>query len=157
LSTDRETESRPLTTSPGPNTPGATTSVDDDTMAQMSVVGAQLSNLQQQMNRLHRTVRLTIEAELSLLTGRQFGSLVANEEVVGLIQNVLETHGLRIQCPECGHPAILRCSGRPGLPNGAFVLDHTIEGRRTFHGGYSILPALRLMAKPRRKTKKKAS
>ncbi len=108
----------------------------------------QLVDLQQKINRLHRTVRLTIEAELVSLAGRSFGELQANMEVVELLQAALETHGLRIQCPECGHPAILRCSARPGVPTGAFVLDHTIDGRRTFHGGYASLPVLRLMAKP---------
>ena len=123
----------------------------------VEVVGTQLANLQQKMNRLHRTVRLTIEAELASLVGLSFGTLAANEDVVAMIHDVLEAHGLRVQCPECGHPAILRCSGRPGVASGAFVLDHSIEGRRTFHGGYSTLPELRLVAKPRRRGKKRAS
>ncbi len=117
----------------------------------------QLADLQQKIHRLHRTVRLTIEAELVSLEGKSFGDLQANTEVVELLQAALESHGLRVQCPECGHPAILRCSPRPGVPTGAFVLDHTIDGRRTFHGGYAVLPTMRLMAKPPRRSRREAS
>jgi hypothetical protein len=138
--------------------PATANSLDNEGALTVEVVGTQLASLQQKMNRLHRTVRLTIEAELASFAGLSFGTLAANEEVVAMIHDVLESHGLRVQCPECGHPAILRCSGRPGVASGVFVLDHSIEGRRTFHGGYSALPELRLVAKPRRRgNKKKAS
>jgi hypothetical protein len=39
------------------------------------------------------------------------------------------------------------------MPGGAFVLDHTIEGKRTFHGGSSSVPPIQLTAKPERKAK----
>lgn len=123
----------------------------------MTDASERLSQLQQQINRLQRTVRQTIEAELVKFSGQSFGALTANQAVVIMIQEMLEAHGLRVRCPECGHPAILRCSGRPGVAHGVFVLDHTIEGRRTFHGGYSLLPEFRLIAKPPRRTAKKAS
>ncbi len=126
-------------------------------LASASVAGSQMLRLQQQLNRLQRTVRLTMEAEFLLFFGKSFGSLAANQEVVAMIQDVLESHGLRVRCPECGHPAILRCSARPGVASGVFVLDHTIEGRRTFHGGTSTVPELKLLAKPPRRTAKQAS
>ncbi len=125
--------------------------------ASVTVVSDQLGKLQQQINRLQRTVRLAIEADLASLGGHSYGTLTGNQEVVVMIQELLEAHGLRVQCPECGHPAILRCSPRPGIASGAFVLDHTIEGRRTFHGGYATLPVVRLVAKPPRRSAKKAS
>jgi hypothetical protein len=126
-------------------------------MASINAASEQLTQLQQQLNRLQRTVRLTIESEIATLQGLTFGSLASNQAVVALIQEMLEAHGLRIRCPDCGHPAILRCSGRPGVATGVFVLDHTIEGHRTFHGGGATMPELRLIAKPRRKSAKKAS
>lgn len=126
-------------------------------VASIAVASDQLAKLQQQINRLHRTVRLTIEAELVALAGHSFGTLAANQSVVLMVQEMLESHGLRVRCPECGHPAILRCSGRPGVAHGVFVLDHTIEGRRTFHGGTATVPELRLVAKPPRRSAKKAS
>ena len=123
----------------------------------MAVASDQLVKLQQQIHRLQRTVRLEIEAELATLVGQSFGTLAATQTVVATIQELLEAHGLRVQCPECGHPAILRCSARPAVASGAFVLDHTIEGTRTFHGGYAALPVMRLVAKPPRRSTKKAS
>ena len=125
--------------------------------AKVEGVTTALTNLQQRLNRLHRTVRLTIEGEIASLAGLSFGTLEANESVVAMIHGMLEAHGFRVQCPECGHPAILRCSARPGVAGGVFVLDHTITGRRTFHGGYSSMPPLRLIAKPPRRSKKQAS
>ena len=126
-------------------------------IASIAVASDQLLRLQEQINRLHRTVRLTIEAEIASLTGHSYGSLAANQDVVAMIQETLESHGLRVRCPECGHPAILRCSSRPGVLNGVFVFDHAIEGRRTFHGGTATVPELRVVAKPPRRSNKKAS
>jgi hypothetical protein len=125
--------------------------------ASIDAASEQLSRLQQQLNRLQRTVRLTIETEIASLSGLSFGSLAANQAVVALLQEMIDAHGLRVRCPECGHAAILRCSARPGVPAGVFVLDHTIEGRRTFHGGGATVPELRLVARPARRSTKKAS
>jgi len=125
----------------------------DGVNGSLEAANLQLIRLQQQLNRLQRSIRLSIEGEFASLVGQSFQSLEANEAVTGMIQQLLDAHGLRVQCPECGHPAILRCSPRPGVAHGVFVLDHTIEGRRTFHGGYSVLPTIRLVAKPARRTK----
>ena len=130
---------------------------DQRRVASIELANQQLTQLQQQLNRLQRTLRMTIEAEIAALQGLSFGSLSANQAVVAMIQEMLEAHGLRVRCPDCGHPAILRCSGRPGVASGVFVLDHTIEGQRTFHGGGSTLPEMRLIAKPRRRSANKAS
>lgn len=112
-----------------------------------------LSVLMQQINRLQRSVRLAIEAEFAGWSGQSYGSLQANQDVARMIQQTVDGHGLRLRCPECGHPAILRCSSRPGVPDGVFVFDHTIAGRRTFHGGGSTLPVLRVVSKPPRQRK----
>lgn len=118
-----------------------------------SLLAAQdrLSQLTQQINRLQRSVRLAIEAEFAGWSGQSYGSLTANQDVARMIQQTVDGHGLRLRCPECGHPAILRCSSRPGVPDGVFVFDHSIEGRRTFHGGGSTLPPLRVVSKPPRR------
>jgi hypothetical protein len=117
----------------------------------LATVQQRLGLLAQQINRLQRTVRTTIENELSDWTGQNYGSLAANQDVAKMIHQMIDSHGLRIRCPECGHPAILRCSARPGVPEGVFVFDHSIEGRRTFHGGGATLPAMRVVAKPARR------
>ena len=112
---------------------------------------AAISQLDQELNRLHRAIRAAIQARLSTIVGRSMGDLQQNRNLVDAIHHLLESHGLRMQCSECGHPAILRVSPRKGSASGVFVFDHTIEGRRTFHGGRGAVPPIRLVAKPRRK------
>lgn len=116
-----------------------------------------LEQLQQELNRLQRRVRLSIQSQLSSLSGHSLESLQANRELAESIHQLLDSHGLRMQCSECGHPAILRVSPRPSSPRGVFVFDHTIEGRRTFHGGRSTIPKIKLVAKPPRKKATRAA
>ena len=113
-----------------------------------------MAELQQELNRLQRTIRLAIQAKLALLAGRSMGSLQQNRQLVKSLHELLEGHGLRVMCSECGHPAILRVSTRRGSADGVFVFDHTIEGRRTFHGGRSTMPQLHLVAKPIRQVRR---
>jgi len=109
-----------------------------------------LAALQQQLNRIQRRVRLELQAQLASLSGRSLGTLQANRELAGAIQQLLQTHSLRVRCQQCGHPAILRASPRKGMPGGAFVFDHKINGKRTFHGGTPVVPTLQLTTKPPR-------
>lgn len=138
-SASRETDSR------GPA--GATAS---PTAAEAQAV---LDDLQQQLNRLQRSIRIAIEQQLAALSGKSMASLGHNRELVSSIHQLLESHGLRVQCSECGHPAILRVSPRAGIDHGAFVFDHQIDGRRTFHGGRAVMPEIRLVAKPARRNR----
>lgn len=131
--------------------PHASEATSSETPRNLGDSKLQLDSLKQQLNRLQRTVRLAIEQSLADWSGKGFGSLLANREITATIHELLEGHGLRVSCPECGHPAILRCSVRPGIADGVFVFDHVIHGRRTFHGGGTTLPVLRLVAKPPRK------
>ncbi|EKJ99849.1 hypothetical protein RBSH_04933 [Rhodopirellula baltica SH28] len=116
-----------------------------------SETGQMLKSLQWELNRIQRTVRLTLQSKLQGLVGKSLSSLNENRELANSIQKMLDTHSLRIRCPQCGHASILRVSPRKGMPGGAFVLDHTIEGKRTFHGGSSSVPPIQLTAKPERK------
>ena len=110
-----------------------------------------MTELDQELNRLQRAIRLAIQAQLAKLTGRSMGNLEQNQTLAESIHQLLDSHGLRVQCSECGHPAILRVSPRGGSASGVFVFDHTIDGRRTFHGGRGEVPQIRLVAKPPRK------
>ncbi|TWU09766.1 hypothetical protein [Allorhodopirellula heiligendammensis] len=112
-----------------------------------------LELLQQEVNRIQRLMRLTLQSKLQDLVGRSLGSLEHNRALAGAIQSMLDQHGFRIRCHQCGHPAILRLSPRKGIPTGAFVFDHSINGRRTFHGGTAAVPPIHLVAKPGRKRK----
>lgn len=110
-----------------------------------------MNELQEELNRLQRAIRLAIQVRLGKLEGQSFDSLERNRHLAASIHQLLETHALRVQCSECGHPAILRVSPRAGIANGVFVFDHTIDGKRTFHGGRSCMPVIRLVSKPLRK------
>lgn len=112
---------------------------------------AAMAELDQELNRLQRAIRLAIQAQLAKMTGRSLGSLKHNQQLAQAIHRLLESHALRVQCSECGHPAILRVSPRNGSAGGVFVFDHTIDGRRTFHGGRGTVPIIKLIAKPPRK------
>ncbi|QDT07655.1 hypothetical protein K227x_60830 [Rubripirellula lacrimiformis] len=109
------------------------------------------AELDQELNRLQRAIRLAIQDQLAKLTGQSMGSLKENRDLADAIHRLLDSHGLRVRCVECGHPAILRVSPRGGTAKGAFVFDHSIDGRRTFHGGRGTVPEIRLVAKPPRK------
>ncbi len=115
---------------------------------------AAMAQLDRELNRLQRAIRLAIQAQLETMSGCSLGSLEQNRNLTESIHQLLESHGLRVRCNECGHPAILRVSPR-GSSHGVFVFDHTIDGHRTFHGGKSSLPLIRLVAKPPRKKKSK--
>ena len=112
-----------------------------------------LGDLQREMNRMQREIRLAIQSQLGQISGRSLGSLQANKELAKSIQTMLEAHGLRVRCTQCGQPAILRVSPRRGAPHGVFVFDHTIDGKRTFHGGWVTAPEIQLVAKPARKSR----
>jgi hypothetical protein len=113
-----------------------------------------LGQLQEEINRLQRSIRLAIQGQLGKLADRSLGSLEQNQQLASSIHALLDSHGLRVRCNECGHPAILRVSPRAGVAHGVFVFDHTIDGRRTFHGGRSAMPEVRLVVKPPRRSSK---
>lgn len=113
--------------------------------------GWSMEDLEMELNRIRRTLRLTAERQLQTLAGKSLADLSQNRSWVSDIHQMLDGHGLRVICSECGQPAILRVSPRSGMATGAFVFDHTIDGRRTFHGGSSHLPLIRLTSKPQRK------
>ncbi|MEM9366340.1 MAG: hypothetical protein AAGD07_10100 [Planctomycetota bacterium] len=112
---------------------------------------ALLRRMQQDLNQIQRRVRLQIQSQLQAFVGQSLGSLERNQALASAIHAMLDSHGLRVRCTQCGHPAILRVSSRKSMPSGAFVFDHTLDGKRTFHGGTAVVPELKLNAKPSRR------
>lgn len=110
-----------------------------------------LERLGRQIHQIQRSIRLAIEQFLHQHRGATFGSYEGNQRFVRSVQKLLESHGLRVRCPECGYPAILRCARNASAPSGLFVFDHYLPDGRTFHGGGRSLPLLRVMAKPDRR------
>ena len=96
-------------------------------------------------------IQVSLEVTLSSFAGWNFGSLGNNRTFTKNVQDLLDGNGLRVECPECGFPAILRCQAAGNARTGVFVYDHYLESGRTFHGGPTTFPRLRLVSKPPRR------
>lgn len=112
---------------------------------QVRMLSDEISGLQQQ-------IRRTIEARIQQFHGWTFGSLEENQRFAKMLHQLLDNHGLRVECPECGHASILRCLRAGNAKHGVFVFDHYLDTGRTFHGGPTTVPLLRVTNKPVRRT-----
>ena len=112
----------------------------------------QVQLLSEEIGVLQQQIRRTIEARVQQFHGWAFGSLEENQRFAKMIHHLLDNHGLRVQCPECQHPSILRCLRAGNAKHGVFVYDHYLETGRTFHGGPTTVPLLRVVTKPLRRT-----
>ena len=113
----------------------------------MAAIAVPLSEIAEEAARLHRALRLHLQRRLAVYADHPASATDA-DLLVKDIADLLDRHGLRVRCPRCHHPAVLRTQTRSGRRR--FVFDHTIEGRRTFHAGGDRLPPLHLTAKPGR-------
>lgn len=98
------------------------------------------------------SLKKSIESRLRQFQGWSFGSLQENQAFAKMVHELLDQHGLRVQCPECSSPAILRCIKAGNSKHGVFVFDHYLETGRTFHGGPTSVPGLSIIAKPQRRS-----
>lgn len=117
----------------------------------MELANAQLDRAASDVAAIQLQIRESLEASLSRLTGANFGTLDANQSIAKRIHELLDSKGLRVQCPECGAPAILRCQKAGNSKTGAFMFDHYLDSGRTFHGGSSVVPAIVVVSKPPRR------
>lgn len=121
--------------------------------ASLAQATAQIEQLAVQLNHIQRSIRQAIEGYLTTVAGQSFGSQQDNQAFAKQLQQLLDAHGLRLRCPECGHPAILRFNRSRDASGGAFAFDHYIDGRRTFHGAGASIPKARVIAKPKRRAR----
>ncbi|GIX00591.1 MAG: hypothetical protein KatS3mg111_3923 [Pirellulaceae bacterium] len=112
----------------------------------------QLEQLVSDVQALQQQILRTIEARLQQFHGWSFPTIAENQEFAKMVHQMLDAHGLRVQCTECGSPAILRCLRAGNAKNGAFVFDHYLESGRTFHGGPTTVPRLKVVPKPARRS-----
>ncbi|MEO8494638.1 MAG: GAF domain-containing protein [Planctomycetota bacterium] len=96
-------------------------------------------------------IRRSLEVTLNSYAGMSFGSLRNNQSFMRGVHELLEEHGLRIACAECGAASILRCQSAGNSKTGVFLYDHYLETGRTFHGGPSTFPSVKLVPKPPRR------
>lgn len=114
---------------------------------QLDCLGGEVRELQQQ-------IRQRIDQRLQQFEGWAFASLADKQVFAKRIQRLLEGHGLRVACSECGHAAILRAVAIGNAKHGAFVFDHYLDSGRTFHGGSTTVPLIRVVSKPARRSAK---
>ncbi len=112
---------------------------------------SQLGQLTDEIQSIHQQIVRSIESRLQQFRGWSFPTLADNQSLAKMIHQLLDSHGLRVECPECGNPAILRCLRAGNAKNGAFVFDHYLSSGRTFHGGPTTLPLLKVVKKPARR------
>lgn len=111
----------------------------------------QVRQLSDEISGLQQQIRRTIEARIQQFHGWTFGSLEENQRFAKMLHQLLDNHGLRVECPECGHASILRCLRAGNAKHGVFVFDHYLDTGRTFHGGPTTVPLLRVANKPVRR------
>lgn len=110
-----------------------------------------VDQLKEEIRTYEESLRRSMEARLRQFHGWAFGSLAENQAFAKMVHELLDQHGLRVRCPECGNPAILRCIKAGNSRHGVFVFDHYLPTGRTFHGGPTTVPALTLLPKPQRR------
>ena len=96
-------------------------------------------------------IRVSLEITLNNFAGWNFGSLRNNQTFARSVHELLESNSLRVECPECSSPAILRCQSAGNSKTGAFLYDHYLSSGRTFHGGPTTFPRVKLVARPPRR------
>ncbi|HLD26026.1 MAG TPA: hypothetical protein VJC05_03220 [Candidatus Andersenbacteria bacterium] len=80
-----------------------------------------------------------------------FGSFEENQRFANRLRDLLYRTELRLQCPECGAPAILVCSKAGRTKNGTFQFYHREAGQHVKHGSSARIPRpLRITAPPSR-------
>ena len=72
-------------------------------------------------------IQVSLEVTLNSFAGSNFGSIQNNKTFARSIQELLDSNGLRVACPECGSPAILRCQSAGNSKTGVFLYDHYLE------------------------------
>lgn len=110
-----------------------------------------LSSAELELHSLQISIRETLERHLSVFVGWNFGSLEKNQSFASRVHSLIDQYGLRVECAQCGSPAILRCQNSGNAKTGVFLFDHYLESGRTFHGGPTTIPPIKLVAKPARR------
>jgi predicted RNA-binding Zn-ribbon protein involved in translation (DUF1610 family) len=110
-----------------------------------------LAATREEIENYQRAIRVSLEITLNCYAGSSFGSLNNNRTFTKTVQELLDSNGLRVECPECGSPAILRCQAAGNARTGVFLYDHYLHRGRTFHGGPTTFPKLKLVSKPPRR------
>jgi hypothetical protein len=89
---------------------------------------------------LREQTRRAVQQLLSENAGKDFPSLEEKQAFATRIRDLLRRADLRIKCPRCGEPAILRASAAGNSRYGVFHFDHPVAGARSSHRGSTKFP-----------------
>ncbi len=125
--------------------------------ATADLASKQLESLSADVQKMQHEIVLAIQSRLKTFEGWAFESLADKQAFAKMLHGLLDRHGLRVRCPECGSAAILRCLRAGNAKHGAFAFDHYLDSGRTFHGGTTIVPRIEIVPKPARRVSAKSS
>jgi len=120
----------------------------------LAQIAHQVTACRKGIDRYQAAIGRAVEDTVRGFAGLNCGSLEANRILAKSVQELLAENGLRVVCPECGQPAILRCQQAGNSKTGVFQFDHVVSGRRTFHGGASSFPLVGVAAAPPRRRRR---
>ena len=103
-------------------------------------VEIELAAIETQYQALRDLTRTSIQAVLNQLAGKEFPTLVAKQEIATRLREVMKRMDLRVKCPGCGEPAILKASSAGKAEIGIFTFDHPVAGARSTHRGPTQFP-----------------
>jgi len=87
---------------------------------------------------IQTSLRTKTQQLLQELSGKEYDTLEAKREVVSKINRLLSAADARIECPNCGEPASLRCAVTGNAKDGAFQFEH--HRPKTVHGAKTRFP-----------------
>lgn len=88
------------------------------------------------------------------VVGRSWGTADNNYLIATGVSDHLRSLKLRVQCPNDGEPAILRCYPATWQQTGSFVFEHRVEKKTQRHVGSAVVPPLKVVPEapdPRRR------
>lgn len=110
---------------------------------------AQMERLDGRMREVLAPVVAELQALLDTLAGKALRRLEEKVALATLLQVMLQRLGLRVRCPRCGKPAVLRCRSMAEHSPGAFYFQHQGGGQpKSGHLASPVVPELKLVAAP---------
>jgi uncharacterized phage infection (PIP) family protein YhgE len=108
----------------------------------------QLGKIETELQTVQRDIANRLQAVLSGLVGYSGGSFEANQDVARRIQALFQQLNVRAKCPKSGLPGNLRHRRAGGAKHGMFVIEVTVDGKRSVHSSSATVPSIDLVPAP---------
>jgi len=121
-------------------------------------LAAPINQLNKRFESFRETVRAELQAELDAWTDPaksvSFRDAVEKKLLASKLQRLLNRVGLRVACPKCGEPAIVRGGSFGTMATGGFRFEHRIRGKSRPHLTVPDLPHMKLIPAPDARNRK---